>query len=376
MPITIKNIRWGSYGNYEGPVFYGQYRFKLSKNPSIEEKIVYAMSSTEGNAYDAINAYDKCIMTVGIIQWCDKFHLMTQMLGYIVERLGKDVILKHVNDMHIPALLGSDITFNKNANGSWRWYLNNVECSTPKLLRALYYAGGTGIKGSWTKHQKLVAKSWVVALARVWDNPQARALQTIYTASKLNLFVMKDARDILHLNDDNWNDWVGAVKTFYLSYAANNPKEANRLVKLAFQQLKEKNIKKWSKNWCLYIIQTLVLKSKFKIWPDRYNRSRDEIESLYGIQLPKTAKELAAFSANIDVKQKINIVDEIPPVVCDINKPLNNETSTLNDIDLTKPLPHPPPTPIIRYRESWSLYDFILKMFQLIYSIWIKVTLK
>lgn len=279
--ITSKDVQWGKYKQYEGPYCHGKIKFVLSDNPSIEEKIIAAITATEGGTYDSVNAYDSCIMSLGLIQWCDKFHLMTRMLSYVANHGGSELITRPLANI----LTRCNAKFDKNIVGEWTFYQNGLECKTIDQLRNLYYAGATGLLGSWSAEQRDVAIQWVIGLANIWNDPIAQKLQVEYTASKIDIFTMQDAKKLLMTTYPEWVGWIAVTKFVFLSYAANNPTEANRLIKKAFaEQLKD--VTAGTKDWAIALIKCLALESNIAIWPGRYDRLRPVVEKLTGLQLP------------------------------------------------------------------------------------------
>lgn len=402
--VQLNDIKWGSYDIYEGPYYHGRWQYELPENVTIEDKIIYAITATEGGTYDAVNMYDSCIMTLGICQWCDRWHLTTRMLGYIAEYGGVELIMKHVRDMNLPQKLGKTITFKRNRNKSWRWYLNDVECHTPEKLREIYFHGSSGKIGQWSEYQKDIARRWAVALARVWDSEIARNLQVKYSAMRVDMFAMADGKRVLLNDNSSWDGIVGATKAIYLAYAANNPAAANQQIKVAESTVKDQ---KWSRAWCINVIKQIVFGSDIQIWPGRYDRLRDEIEMLFDVELPKTHQDLKEWTSGVPSRPLI--ISEPPPPNPDDPPPVRlvNEdelqTQPINDkpdlgllspptrdhrpddlhpddndldiyvnVDLT-PLPRPAGVPVVEYRNNWNIFSFVSWLFTTIFAVWFRV---
>jgi hypothetical protein len=385
MPITINDVKWGSYKDYEGPYFLGKYKFNIPKNPTIEEKIVYAITATEGGTFDAVNCYDKCIMSISLVQFCDRFHLATKLLGYIVENLGTDVVMKHIKNAGFDKKFG--INFGQNENKQWRWFKNGVECKSLQSLRDLYLGGSSGKKGEWSIKQKNIAMQWVVIMANIWDNKKARNLQLKYIASKINLFTYGKSKEELIESNKSWIGWPGAVKALYISYSANNPAEANRLV---LESLESNPHFKWSENWSIQLIKDLALKSNFSIWPNRYNHIRPVIEKLYGVILPKNSEELRLWTPK--KSERPSPVSIPPPISGSKPKKINNdmivtspqtpshkikkeptkEYSNFNDINDIKPIPKKTKenTSIFIYRKEWGIFKYFMFIIKLLVKLW------
>jgi hypothetical protein len=243
-------------------------------------------------------------MTVGIVQWCDKFNLVTRMLGYIASKGGIELITKPLGE----ALKISNATFMKNLVGDYRFFMNGVECNTPEMLRKLYFGGALGTKGSWSEEQKKIAKTWCVGMVNIWDDTRARELQLEYTAKRVDTFTLADANKLLMNPNKSWDGFIGATKAAYISYAANNPVTANKLLKQAYAE-DLLDVVVGTEEWAIKIIKRLALGSNIKIWPERYDRLRPAIEKLFGVVLPKDhiALENYVFANKVDV-----IIDTIP----------------------------------------------------------------
>src|SRR5512138_1105983 len=77
-----EDIKWSSYQTFEGPFFIGTQGFKLPEQPTFNDRILAVITATEGGHWNAINMYDRCIMTVGLIQWCEAGqYSVSDMLG-------------------------------------------------------------------------------------------------------------------------------------------------------------------------------------------------------------------------------------------------------------------------------------------------------
>ncbi|MFA5436211.1 MAG: hypothetical protein WC372_09260, partial [Candidatus Neomarinimicrobiota bacterium] len=61
--IEASEIGWGSYREFEGPLFWGRQRHQVRERGapvvSDEADILSVLTATEGGTYDAYNGYDK-----------------------------------------------------------------------------------------------------------------------------------------------------------------------------------------------------------------------------------------------------------------------------------------------------------------------------
>src|SRR5574343_497982 len=118
---SVSDIKWASYKYFEGPVFYGSTRFKTPSNPNNLEKIMGIITLTEGGCFDAVNMYDTCIVSTGLLQWCEAPYCFTSdLLGSIASSdISLLAPLQQALDMS-----GSE--FKLNPNGKWRFYWKNT----------------------------------------------------------------------------------------------------------------------------------------------------------------------------------------------------------------------------------------------------------
>lgn len=287
MTVTPDKIGWSSYSSYEGPFFGGVQSFHLPGEPDEADKYLAVITAAEGGHYDAINMYDPGIVSVGIIQWIEAGQFsVSGMLGQVISDCGSDAVMVPLK----PALDLCNATFKKNASGHWRFFTDQGEVDTQEKTRMLFFAG-TGLKGSWTPDGKSRAKLWAACLANVWATEEARHSQNVYTRIRLPGFVMADAKAALFDSEPN-TGWVGAIRAAFMSFAINRPSTANAMTKEAVATLQAP---KWSPDWCIGVLQHLTINPNIAIYPIRYNGIRPVLESLWGITLPKTAKDLAAW---------------------------------------------------------------------------------
>lgn len=290
----IDNIKWGSYRQWEGPFYPGRVHFSLPQDPSDAEKILAVITATEGGCFDAINMYDSCILSSGLIQWCEAHYLVSSLLGAAANR---DPALL---DPLQPALAAAKASFKQRADGKWRFFEDGRgEVNTMARQQALFL-GCSGLKGAWAPEAKARAALWAACVASVWENPEACSAQVKYTADRLGMFHTKDSMAILHgpgAPADNAG-WVGAVRAAYLSFAANLPAVASEQLRLAVSQT---NSAPWTEPWVIAILRQLTFGPKIAIYPARYEKIRPKLEALYGVDLPDFSHDLSEWHAEIEL---------------------------------------------------------------------------
>ncbi len=344
--VAVDKISWGKYGGYEGPYFPGSIPYALLDGATEGEKRLRVVTSTEGGSYDAINMYDKCIVSVGLIQWCEGIYFLTsRMLHHVVQETNAKVVLDALD----PALDFCGAEFKPNANKQWRFFFKDDrgEVNTPAKQQQLFL-GCDGKEGSWTPAAKVRAKLWASCFSEIWKDQAARRAQASYTAKRLTTFVSKEATKILF---DGTSDegMPGALRAAYLSFAANNTVRASDQLLLAVAKLKSK---KWSSDWCIGVLQQLTFGPDIKIYPKRYEDIRPVLEGLWMVTLPKTAADLKAW------------VEPMAPVVV---PPVHVPTPVLVPAVVAEPVivpSAPVPDPVIVVEEPKETDDEVVARFK------------
>ncbi len=288
MTVTIDQIGWSAYKDFEGPYFHGVQGFTLPSGPDEADRYLAVITAAEGGHYDAINMYDRGIVSVGVIQWIEAGqHSVSGMLGHVIDKCGPSTVTGPLQ----PALDLCNATFKKNAKGQWRFFFNDAKGEVDSLEKTrILFLGCSGLKGSWTPEARARAKTWAACLANVWSTEEARRAQNSYTRSKLlPWFVLADAKATL-FGPEPEEGWIAALRAAYVSFAVNLPAVANAQLKIAIASLTSA---KWSPDWCTGVLKQLTFGPGIAIYPIRYNGIRPVLERLWGIELPKTARDLA-----------------------------------------------------------------------------------
>lgn len=319
---SVKDILWSSYQEFEGPFYRGKTKFELPKNPSIQDKRLYLITCIESGHYDAINMYDRMIVSAGLIQWGEaNTFSVTKLLGMICDSGHESIVLGCLK----PALLASDATLKKNQKGIWRFYIKDVEVNSISTQQKLFL-GCDGRKGSWkTEELKEHAKLWASCIASILEDPRTKEIQKKFTMDRMMGFVTPEVKKVL-FEDKNSSNWAEATRAIYLTFAINLPRIAGEM----FNATKFVG-DKWSPEWCLSLIKKLTFGSNIRIYPKRYDSLRPIAERIFEINLPKTADDLDKLDLKKDSAPSNPPTNEIKN---SINEELLNE---LNGIVTKKP---------------------------------------
>lgn len=309
--ITAADIKWGSYLGREGPYWPGTQRFILPTNPSVEELYVSVITATEGGSYDSCNMYDRCGVSLGLLQWCEFGQFsVSALLGAVSEV-----------DKTLPTRLpGNDYAILHSAG--WRgyrfWFANHGPdyVGTIDEQRKLFFLHATGELGSWDDDSKLYAKQWAAALASIFENDVAKKVQLDFTTSRLNKFVLPHAKMLdpasgnpwTGPNGDHLSEWWHVAYAAYLSFAVNNPTIASRM----FQEYREDSaFYPTNKNWVIGLLKKLTFGPQIAIYPGRYNRIRPVLEESFGVDLPDFAAELWAWRQKLGIDPQGELFDRM-----------------------------------------------------------------
>jgi Putative peptidoglycan binding domain len=308
---TPDDILWGKYKQYSGPYYLGTRKFKLPANPSESHKLLAVTTRTEGGRFNAINAYDRCIISTGLLQWCEaKYFLTSKLLGAIAST---DPSLL---DPLAPALAASNAEFKEKTSGRWRFFFKDsrgeVDAGTEQ--KQLFLLDSPGHQGSWDDASKAHAKLWAASMANVLVQDVAVEVQTKYTASRMrSFFIVSKARPVIYDGTAS-TGWTGAMRAIFTSFAANLPAVA---AKMLAAHLAATTDPKWSKDWCVGLTKQLTFGPGIAIYPHRYNAIRPVVEQLYGVDLPDLADELKAWQGgmglgNVDPEVILDETSEVP----------------------------------------------------------------
>jgi hypothetical protein len=261
--------------------------FTMPQTPTDNDRVMAVVTSTEGGHYDAINMYDRMIVSVGLIQFGEAgIYAVSDMLGRAMQQ--DPTLLAPLQ----PALDQAGATFQQNDKGRFRFFQNGHEVDTIAEQQTLFLKNSNGLKGTWDDASKAYAKLWAASIANVFQQTGAQRAQINFTASRLQGFVTSSAKDILWAPGDPPgfpSGGIGALRAAYISFAANLPAVASTQLKTALAQTPNP---KWSEAWCVAILKQLTFGPNIMIYPKRYNDIRPVIEQLFGVNMPDFAQDL------------------------------------------------------------------------------------
>jgi hypothetical protein len=295
MVTTPAEIGWGSYMDYEGPFYVGKIPYVLPANPDFLDMCDAVVTATEGGHYDAINMYDSCILSVGIIQVCGRLGELAAMLAACTTYdLG--AMKTAFSQLPVPA------DFRQNPQGIWQFYFLDGRgfVTTQQQMQAMFLGGSTGLKGQWSAAQMAAAKHVAATFASIWDSQGLQAGQRAFIKSRLMSYVMPRAKATLFTNPDQ-TSYAGALKAAFVSYAANLPAVADKYLAVAAAD----------PNWPTMNDQQrfeaalyhMVYGSGIGIWPARYNAIHPVLQKLFNVTLP-TLAQLATGVEPVDPKDQ------------------------------------------------------------------------
>ena len=251
MTINPSQITFSSYDKFEGPYFRGTIPYTLPESPDFWDKVLAAVAATEGKL-DSINGYDKCIISVSMIQFCEaNYFLTSKLLSHIAEKMGANAVTGPLSD----ALKMSNATFKKFDEG-WRFQFldERGKVKTSDDQRALFFHSASGLKGTWNGEQKHHACVWAAGLASIWSDRTAQELQVRYIKAYLPNFTTSMVKSDL-FDDPSTGKWVDVARAVYTSFAANNPANAARMYARFTASTK---FTKFSPEWTICLIKELT----------------------------------------------------------------------------------------------------------------------
>lgn len=258
------NVVKGKYGGYEGPMFRGSVPVRTAFASEPLHKLVGVTTSTEGGCYDSMNGYDRCVISVGAIQFCGAIGLIHPLLSQILSQV-PDAAAK------LRAWEG-------------RYGQNVLELLGPKRPTAPVLAsklfGCDGREGSWEAGNWTQANALFAALQPLLIHPASQRIQLDHTASRILSFVMPASRfffDKLYTEG-----WLGALQGAMVSFSANLPAVADKHFRayVAF-----KGPPKNTPDYFFGALDAMTYNPKIAIYPHRRAAILKVLPSLYGIDL-------------------------------------------------------------------------------------------
>ena len=293
--VDASAIKWGRYRDYEGPFYRGNQPYALPPNPSPEQLYLDVITATEGGTYNAINMYDRCGVSVGLIQWCEFGQFsVSALLGGVSEE----------DELVLPLSLMKGYELRKDPYGRWRFFSRGPENNPIDTLseqRRLFFRNATGLLGSWDEESIAHAKKWAAAIATVFEDGAAQRVQVKFTTDRLGGFVLKPAKILDPLTmppGGRTNAWHLVAYAAYLSFAANNPTIALRMFETHH---KNNAFRPTDRDWVIGLLKQLTFGPNFSIYPARYNAIRPRLEKHFGVDLPDFYSELYRWQQGMEI---------------------------------------------------------------------------
>lgn len=297
--VTVNEVSWGEYKEWEGPYYRGRVGYVPPPVATDASRYLGVITATEGGHYDAVNMYDRMILSVGLIQWAEAGqYSVSDMLGKVAER-GAGLL-----DPLVAVMTKARAVFKQNARGKWRFFVNGDEVDTIEEQQKLFL-GCDGTHGSWGPDNRVAAKEWAAAVASVFQQPEAQRAQEEFTVPRLRGFATKAAEAELWgpgTPTEN-TGWAGALRAAYLSFATNLPAMASQQLLWALKGLPDR----WSEEGVITILRQLTFGPQITIYPKRYNDIRPVLERSYGVDLPDFAKELQAWHKTLGIDPRSEV---------------------------------------------------------------------
>lgn len=286
--VNASDIRWGKYSQWEGPFFLGRSRFSSSPR-SEESRYLSVITATEGGTYDAVNMYDRCRVSTGILQFCESYFLTSDLVGRALE--ASPAASEFLKD----ACRDSRVEFKKNGYGRWRFFRGGLEAGT-ESQPGIFFLHSSGKIGTWDDESKVHAKRWAAALANILSDPKTYESQIRFCSQRLMGFVTQGAKVVLWGNgkdEHEKGDWKGAARAVFLSFAANLPSVASKHLQL---HVSRHGPPIWGSEWVIGMIKELTFGPNVATYPGRYAKIRPVVEASYGVDLPDLSEELKAWA--------------------------------------------------------------------------------
>jgi len=287
--VSVDDIGWGRYKNFEGPFYRGKTRYEIPDNPDFLDKTLAVFTATEGGRFEALNMYDRCIISLGLIQFCGAspvFGVDKMLTPCAIQN--KEKLDTYVYSMPAKPRF-------EDVSGKWRFKYDGEVVDNKEKQQKLFL-GTDGAKGGWNSDTKLYAKQNAAVMASIFTDPEFQQIQLRYIKPRLLQFVLKAGNEIIFSRPDE-DGWWGALKAAFVSFAGNLPTVANEQIKKAAENPHWGGASDEEK--CIIALKTLTFGSGITIWPHRYNAIRKTLEKLFGIDLPDFADDLKAWDAEI-----------------------------------------------------------------------------
>lgn len=282
-------VLWGKYSKFEGPFYPGIINYNLPKNSTLEDKTIKIVSATEGR-FDSINMYDKCIISVGLIQFCEaNYYLVTKLFSEFCKKYGTNILDTSLTE--IKQLIGYNPWF-KDSDNEFRFHTKNGDKIDSLKEQQDLFLGCSGEIGSWNEQAIQKAKLWAKCVAKFLQSKEMTVFQIEYLKKFIKQnYTSKFLNETLEKNKNTeFKDLSEAIYLSYISFASNNPKNAKENLEIT----KNKNSNVLTKEFLVDMLRQMTFANSITIYKKRYEKIARELNLMYpSLSLPNTSDILS-----------------------------------------------------------------------------------
>lgn len=276
----ISGVKWVKFKDREGPVIHGTMDFRLTNAAGDAEKQLAVVCACEGSQFDAINMYDRGIVSVGLLQWAEHVGKVSRFLGHAIDSGCKDALTKIFRPMFDKTHV--DLApFTEGRASRWRFTHVSVPITTPEGLQDALY-GCDGLSSSWNDERRSLAIEW----ARTFHEAMTvipTTLQAAYAAADIQSYVVPAVRKtaLFTPSDVQRSPLERAAQALYVAMAVNSPGGAQKAFAATPYSV-------GSDDWCKEFFEAVKAPAGDvpKQFATRYRRAKPIIENLYNVSLP------------------------------------------------------------------------------------------
>ena len=255
------------YGGYAGLMHRGTTPYRATPSSEPLHKLVSVTCVTEGGTFEAANTYDRCVISLGLIQLCGAIGNLFPLMRSILEQLPAEA-LKPLRDWERKYQVH---------------FLASLAPSSQNVM-AMRLFGCGGRVGDWTEESYQRVEELLEAICPILGHPLARRIQLDLVASTILNYVMPDTHRIL-FQDLPSDGWIGALQAAVVSFSANLPAVADRHFRA---YVSENGPIRAERDYVAGAIEAMTNRPKIAIYPHRRTAILPEIERLYGVRFKTT----------------------------------------------------------------------------------------
>ncbi|GEM_PF-2727699 len=267
-----------------------------------ERYILLAVQKVEGG-YDAVNLYDRGILSWGMMQWAAHSNSLQEALWYVKQRLIEK------NKAHLWVMLfkeqGLDVQ-RLDGTGAPAFYVGG----TNRVTGVTSWRPVTGIddlrvlfRGTKTpgKYDTATITRWAKVFARAGRNPVVQTLQEEWATARLRACLAEKVTGGRPVTDYTGGDLFSDA--LYFAFWTNNPAAAREHFTRAVAQAKaitggEPDPTQWPPALFPFLLETTGRRSTFGTWPSRTEQVA-EVIGAGGVGRQLAATQLASRGWNL-----------------------------------------------------------------------------